>query len=94
MPTILEFLLVGLAAGWIMGKVRHRKGKGYGLIKSLVIGTIGSLIGFFLMGFFKVESPNILTKIAMAVMGTAFFFFIVGLLRGTKKKKSEDEEEA
>ena len=89
---IIEFLGVGLVAGWIMGKVRKGK-NGYGLLKSLVIGVIGSFIGWFFMGFLRVESPNLLTELAMAVLGAAVFFFVVGLFSGKKKKKSSEEDE-
>ena len=86
---LVEFLVVGLAAGWIMGKIR--RGEGYGLIGNLVIGAIGSCIGWFLMGFLKVEAPNIFARIAMAVMGAAVFFLIAGIFRRKKKKSDEDD---
>ena len=86
---LAQFLIVGLAAGWIMGKIR--RGEGYGLVGNLVIGAIGSFIGWFLMGFLKVEAPNIFAQIAMAVMGAIVFFLIMGSLRWKKKKSDEDD---
>lgn len=90
---LLQFLTVGLIAGWAMGKLRSPKGKGYGLLKSLLIGVIGSFIGWFLMGFLKVESPNLLAQLAMAVMGATLFSLLVTVVFGKKKKKSEDDDE-
>jgi uncharacterized membrane protein YeaQ/YmgE (transglycosylase-associated protein family) len=86
---LLQFLAVGLAAGWIMGKIR--RGKGYGLVGNLVIGAIGSFIGWYLMGFLKVESPNLLVQIAMAVMGAVVFFLAMAALKRKKKKSDEDD---
>ena len=86
---LVEFVIVGLAAGWIMGKIR--RGKGYGLMGNLIIGAIGSCIGWFLMGFLKVETPNIFARIAMAVVGAVVFFLAMNLLRWKKKKKDEDD---
>ena len=88
---LVEFLVVGLVAGWIMGRIR--RGKGYGLIGNLIIGAIGSFIGWFLMGFLKVETPNLLTRIAMAVMGAVVFFLVMGALKWKKKKKSDEDDE-
>ena len=85
---LLQFLAVGLAAGWIMGRIR--RGEGYGLIGNLVIGGIGSCIGWYLMGFLKIQAPNIFARIAMAVMGAVLFFLAMGTLK-RKKKKDEDD---
>ena len=82
---LLKFLAVGLAAGWIMGKIR--RGRGYGLVGNLVIGAIGSLIGWFLMGFLKVNTSNLFAQIAMAVMGAATFFLLMSLLKRKRRKK-------
>ena len=74
-----------------MGKIR--RGRGYGLIGNLIIGAIGSLIGWFLMGFLKVEAPNLFARIALAVMGAVIFFLLMGLLKRKRKKTSEDNDE-
>lgn len=89
---LLEFLLVGLAAGWMMGKIRKGK-SGYGLFMSLAIGAIGSFIGWFLIGFLRIESRNVLTELLMALTGAALFFFVTGSLTGKKKKPAEGEDE-
>jgi uncharacterized membrane protein YeaQ/YmgE (transglycosylase-associated protein family) len=86
---LAKFLIVGLVAGWIMGRIR--RGEGYGLLGNLVIGAIGSCIGWFLMGFLKVEAPNIFAQIAMAVVGAVVFFLVIGSLRRKKKKSDEDD---
>ena len=82
---------MGVAAGWIMGKIR--RGRGYGFIGNLTIGAIGSFIGWFLMGFLKVEAPNLFAQIAMAVVGAVVFFFIMGLFKRKKRKKPEEDED-
>ena len=59
---------------------------------NLIIGTIGSLIGWFLMGFLKVETSNVFIEIAMAVTGAVIFFLLIGILRFRRKKTVEEEE--
>ena len=71
-----------------MGKIR--RGKGYGIIGNLFIGAIGSFIGWYIMGFLKIEAPNIFARIAMAVVGAVVFFLIMGALKW-RKKKDDDE---
>jgi uncharacterized membrane protein YeaQ/YmgE (transglycosylase-associated protein family) len=88
---LVEFILVGLIAGWMIGKIR--RGRGYGLIGNLIIGTIGSFIGWFLMGFLKLQSPNVFVEIAMAVVGAVVFFLLVGILRFKRKRKDEEDED-
>jgi uncharacterized membrane protein YeaQ/YmgE (transglycosylase-associated protein family) len=88
--TLLRFVAIGLAAGWIMGKIR--RGRGYGLIGNLFVGSVGSFIGWFLMGLLKIEAPNLLVQIVLAVAGAVVFFLLVGSFRGRRKKQSKEED--
>ena len=88
---ILQFLIVGLVAGWVMGKIR--RGYGYGFFGNLFIGTLGSFIGWFLIGFLNVDGTNVIAQIAMAVMGAVIFFLMTGLIFRRRKKKSKKEDD-
>ena len=44
---ILWWIVVGLIAGWITGKLM--KGSGYGALMDIVIGIVGAIIGGFIM---------------------------------------------
>ena len=44
---ILWWIIVGLIAGWITGKLM--KGSGYGALMDIVVGIIGAVIGGFIM---------------------------------------------
>ena len=44
---IVYFLLIGLAAGWLAGKVM--KGQSFGLLGNLVVGVVGAVLGGFLV---------------------------------------------
>jgi uncharacterized membrane protein YeaQ/YmgE (transglycosylase-associated protein family) len=52
--NIVWFLLIGLVAGWLAGRLV--KGRGSGLVENLVIGVIGALNGGFVFGQFGVSS--------------------------------------
>lgn len=88
MPLI-QFIVVGLVAGWIMGKIR--RGRGYGLLGNLVVGAIGSLIGWFIAGFLKVDTANVFGQIAMAVVGAIVFFLVVGGIQSKLKRKPKED---
>ena len=45
---MIWFILIGLAAGFLAGKVV--KGHGFGLLGNLIVGVIGALLGGFLLG--------------------------------------------
>src|SRR5262245_17668427 len=82
--SVLQFVLVGCAAGWIMGIVR--RGHGYGLLGNLLVGAVGALIGAFLAGFLKFKTNNIFGQIFMAVVGAIVFFLGVAGLKWQKKR--------
>jgi uncharacterized membrane protein YeaQ/YmgE (transglycosylase-associated protein family) len=89
--TLLRFILAGLVAGWILGKLR--RGKGYGFFGNLIIGAIGSIIGWFLKGVFHIEAPDFLAQIALAVAGAILFFLLVGSLKWKRRKSVKEEDE-
>lgn len=45
---MLWFLIIGIIAGWLAGKIV--KSGGFGVIGDLVVGVVGSFIGGYLSG--------------------------------------------
>ena len=60
---------------------------------NLVVGAVGSVVGWFLMGLCGLQTPNVFAEIAMAVAGAIVFFLLVGMLRWKKKKKKKEDDE-
>jgi uncharacterized membrane protein YeaQ/YmgE (transglycosylase-associated protein family) len=83
---ILSWIVVGLIAGWLAGKVM--KGGGYGLIGDIVVGVIGGLLGGFLASsFFNVGDPMSginLTSILIAFAGAVLLLVILRLVGGRR----------
>jgi uncharacterized membrane protein YeaQ/YmgE (transglycosylase-associated protein family) len=88
---LIRFILAGLVAGWILGRVR--RGRGYGFWGNLLVGAIGSVIGWFLKGLLNVDIPNFVAQIAMAVAGAIVFFFLIGELKWKRSRKSKEDDE-
>lgn len=77
--SLISFIVIGLLAGWIVGKML--KGQGFGLAGNLMIGIVGSVVGgvlFWVLGF---TPRNIVGSIVTAVVGALFFLFVASELR-------------
>ena len=75
----LWFLLIGVAAGWLAGKIM--KGSGYGLIGDLIVGVIGSLLGGYLFGLLGIATTGRLGALITATAGAIVLIFLLRLIR-------------
>lgn len=78
--NLLWFLLIGLAAGWLAGKVM--KGSGYGLIGDLIIGVIGAYLGAWIFGLLHIAAGGLIGLLVTAFVGAVV---LVWLLRAIKR---------
>jgi uncharacterized membrane protein YeaQ/YmgE (transglycosylase-associated protein family) len=84
---ILSWIVVGLIAGWLSGKVM--KGGGFGLLGDIAVGVVGGLVGGWLAGKLfhianAVSGINI-TSILVAFLGSIALLFVIRLLGGRGK---------
>lgn len=75
----LWFLLIGLAAGWLAGKIT--KGSGFGVIGDLVVGVIGALLGGFLFGLLNIPASGLLGSLVVATVGAIVLLFLLRLIK-------------
>jgi uncharacterized membrane protein YeaQ/YmgE (transglycosylase-associated protein family) len=47
-PTLLGWIIIGIIAGWLTGKLM--RGAGYGILMDLILGLIGAVIGGWIFG--------------------------------------------
>jgi uncharacterized membrane protein YeaQ/YmgE (transglycosylase-associated protein family) len=80
---IIWWLIVGLIAGWLTGKIMGGPGKG--ALMDIIIGLIGALIGGFLMQLlgFKGEGGMIYT-VLVAVLGAVILTWIARKMSSPK----------
>jgi len=77
---ILWWLVVGLIAGWITGKLM--KGSGFGAIMDIVIGIIGAIVGGFIMRAFGFAGQGgMIYTIIVAVIGAVILTWIIHLIK-------------
>lgn len=78
--SLLIFLIVGLVAGWLAGKVV--KGGGFGLVGDLVVGVIGAFIGGFLFNSMGVSSGGgLIGSILVATIGAIVLLVLIRFIK-------------
>jgi uncharacterized membrane protein YeaQ/YmgE (transglycosylase-associated protein family) len=76
---LLLFLVIGILAGFLAGKIM--KGEGFGLLGDLIVGVIGSFIGYWVFGLLGISSGGIIGWLIAAVVGALLLLYIVRLVK-------------
>jgi uncharacterized membrane protein YeaQ/YmgE (transglycosylase-associated protein family) len=79
MGSLIGFLLIGLAAGWLAGQIL--KGRGFGLAGNLVVGIIGAMLGGVLFGVLGLSYHGALGSLVTATVGAIVLLWVVGYLK-------------
>ena len=79
---IVAFIIVGIVAGFLAGKVM--RGGGFGLIGNLGLGLIGSFVGGNLLEWFGMnpQSYGMVGTTVTAAIGAIVVLWVVGLVKG------------
>lgn len=78
--SLLWFLVVGVVAGWLAGKLV--KGGGFGLVGDLAVGIVGALIGGFLFNSLGISAGGgLIGSIIVATIGAVVLLFAVRLIK-------------
>jgi uncharacterized membrane protein YeaQ/YmgE (transglycosylase-associated protein family) len=68
MGGLIWWIVVGLIAGWLAGKVM--KGGGYGVLVDIVLGILGAIVGGWLFGALHIYiGYGLIGSILVAFMG-------------------------
>ncbi len=81
---IIWWIIVGLIAGFLTGKIM--KGGGYGAIMDIIIGIVGALIGGFIMShlFGASSSGGLIYTILVAILGAVILTWLLRLITGSR----------
>ena len=79
---VISWIIVGLVAGWLTGKIEGSPGKG--ALMDIIIGLLGALVGGFAMSLlgFSPEGGLIYT-IIVAVIGAVLLTWIYRKMTAT-----------
>ena len=74
------FILIGLVAGWLAGKVMGSGG--YGVIGDIVVGVIGALIGGFIFGMLGISAGGgLIGSLVVATIGAVILLYLIRLIK-------------
>jgi uncharacterized membrane protein YeaQ/YmgE (transglycosylase-associated protein family) len=78
MHGLIWWILVGLIAGWLTGKIM--KGGGYGFFGDLVLGVLGAIAGGSLMTHLGYGPGGMIYTILIATLGAIVLVFLFRLI--------------
>jgi uncharacterized membrane protein YeaQ/YmgE (transglycosylase-associated protein family) len=82
---LLWWIIVGLLAGWLAGKLA--RGRGFGCIGDVVLGLIGSVLGGWVFEHLGIVHANtFLYSLAAATVGAVILVSIAHLFFGGKRE--------
>lgn len=75
----LWYILIGLVAGYVAGKLMA--GRGFGLLINLIVGIVGGVLGGWLFGIMglSVNPESIVGNLVSSVVGAVLLLGIVSL---------------
>jgi uncharacterized membrane protein YeaQ/YmgE (transglycosylase-associated protein family) len=83
--SLLGWIILGLIAGWLAGKIA--RGRGFGCIGDILLGLIGSVIGGWIFTKLGIVHANtFLYSLAAATVGAVVLVAIAHLFFGGKER--------
>ena len=77
---LLWWIIIGLIAGWLAGKVM--KGGGFGVLMDIIRGMVGAVLGgwvFRVLGIFP--GGGLIASVLVAFVGAVILLWIVRLVK-------------
>src|SRR5579864_1452550 len=74
---IIGWLLIGLIAGWLAGKIA--RGRGFGCITDIILGLVGGVLGGWIFSRLGIVGYGFLFSLAAATLGAVILVAIVHL---------------
>lgn len=75
----LWFIIIGILAGFIAGKLM--RGGGFGLVVNLVVGIIGAVLGGWVFGLLGIAAGGIIGSLVTATVGAIILLWIISLFQ-------------
>ena len=82
--SFLWYILIGILAGWVAGKIM--RGGGFGLVVNLVVGIIGGLLGGWLFGLFGLIPVGSIGSFSTSVIGAIVLLWLVSFMQPKQKQ--------
>ena len=80
---LIGWLLVGLIAGWLAGKVS--RGRGFGCIANVLLGLVGAVLGRWIFSQLGIVRFGFIYSLAAATLGAVILVAVARLFSGGKE---------
>lgn len=78
--SFLEWIVVGLIAGWLAGRVM--KGGGYGVVVDIILGILGGILGGWIFGMLGIgRGGGFIGSLVVAFIGAVILVWIARLVK-------------
>jgi len=77
--ALISFIVIGLAAGWLAGRIM--RGAGFGFWGNVGVGVVGALIGGIVFRIVGLAPYHFVGQIIAATVGAIILLLIVRALR-------------
>ncbi len=78
--SLLGWIVVGLVAGWLSGKIT--RGGGFGLLADLFLGLVGAVVGGWIFARLGIHGYGFIGSLAAATVGALVLVTLGRLLHG------------
>jgi Predicted membrane protein len=82
--SIIGWIIIGILAGWLTGKVT--RGKGFGLFANLFLGLIGAVIADGFFSTLGIAAYGFIGSLAAATVGAVLLVSVARLFAGGGEK--------
>jgi len=80
MENLIWFIVVGVVAGFLAGRLM--KGSGFGLFVNLLVGVAGAVLGGWLFGTLGISiGSGMIDTLITAFLGAVVLLFLIKLLK-------------
>ena len=76
------WIVCGLIAGWLTGKIM--KGSGYGFFVDIILGIAGAMLGGFIARHIGLDPHGFILSTLVAVAGAIIIVFLFRLITGKR----------
>jgi uncharacterized membrane protein YeaQ/YmgE (transglycosylase-associated protein family) len=78
--SVIAWILIGLVAGWLAGKIS--RGHGFGCLTDIILGMVGAIIGGWIFTKLGILGGGILFSIAAATVGAVLLVAVARIFSG------------
>jgi uncharacterized membrane protein YeaQ/YmgE (transglycosylase-associated protein family) len=77
--SLILFLVIGAAAGWLAGNIM--KGRGFGALGNILVGVVGAFIGGFLFDLLGIQAGGLIGSLVTATAGALILLWLVTIIK-------------